>query len=218
MGDQDITVRSATDADTEELSAVLARAFDDDPVWLWMLPTVISRQRRLRRIHTTILRHDALRHGGVEVACEKDESSGTGHISHIAGAAIWLSPGHAFPSQAQQLLALPGFARAFGRSIPLAGAYERSCVNSHPREPHWYLYILGTEPDLQGRGIGAALLRSRLARVDDSGLPAYLECSKASNIALYEHFGFVATGTLTLPKGAPTITTMWRPPTQPRPT
>ena len=60
----------------------------------------------------------------------------------------------------------------------------------HPKEPHWYLATLGTEPDRQGQGIGSALLRPVLARVDEEGVPAYLESSKERNVPLYARFGF----------------------------
>jgi GNAT superfamily N-acetyltransferase len=79
------------------------------------------------------------------------------------------------------------------------------------RGPHWYLAFIGVDPVRQGHGVGAALLRSRLRRCDQEGLPAYLESSKPENVPLYQHFGFHVTGTLDLPKGAPVVTTMWRP-------
>ena len=83
---------------------------------------------------------------------------------------------------------------------------------AHPREePHWYLAIIGVDPVRQGYGVGAALLRSRLRRCDEEGLPAYLESSKLENVPLYQHFGFHVTGTLGLPEGAPVVNTMWRP-------
>jgi len=59
--------------------------------------------------------------------------------------------------------------------------------------------------------VGAALLRSRLRRCDQEGLPAYIESSNPKNVALCQHFGFRATGTLGLPEDAPVVSTMWRP-------
>jgi len=44
----------------------------------------------------------------------------------------------------------------------------------HPHDPsHWYLFILGTEPAAQGRGLGSALLARVLARVDAERMPVY---------------------------------------------
>ena len=93
---------------------VLARAFYDDPPMVWMIPDHQSRDRRLRRMFITILRHEAMRHGGVDVAWSGDR---------IVGAAVWMPPDTwKPPSAAQQLRSVPGFMRAFGRRISAASA------------------------------------------------------------------------------------------------
>jgi hypothetical protein len=48
--------------------------------------------------------------------------------------------------------------------------------------------------------VASVLLRSRLARCDEAGMPAYLESSKPGNVPLYEHFGFEVTEVLDPPK------------------
>jgi GNAT superfamily N-acetyltransferase len=73
-----------------------------------------------------------------------------------------------------------------------------------------HLGTIGVDPVRQGCGVGAALLRSRLRRCDEEGLPAYLESSNPENVPLYHHFGFHVTGALGLPEGAPVVGTMWR--------
>ena len=64
----------------------------------------------------------------------------------------------------------------------------------------------------QGKGIGSALLVPGLAQCDETGLPAYLESSKHSNIAFYRRHGFEVTGEIQLPLGGPPIWPMWRNP------
>jgi GNAT superfamily N-acetyltransferase len=199
----DITVRPARAADVRKLARVLGRAFYDDPPFVWMLPDDTSRERRNAGMFATIMRSHAMRYGAVEVACD-------GQV--ISGGTIWLPPGHWMPTTGQQLRSLPGFARALGRRIDAASRLDTALAKHHPREQHWYLYVIGVEPARQGQGIASALLRSRLARCDSEGLPAYLEASKPGTVPLYEHFGFEATGTLDLPEGAPPLTPMWRPP------
>lgn len=66
------------------------------------------------------------------------------------------------------------------------------------------------DPGHQGRGAGGALLRSRLARADQAGEPAYLETSAADNTAIYQRFGFQPGAVLPVPAGAPAHTPMWR--------
>ena len=208
MGTSETVVRAAGRADLKAASAMLARAFEDDPPFMWILPDAAGRPRRLRHFFATTLRWEALRHGGVEVAVSVSDG-------RIVGATLWLPPGHWHPSIGRQALELPGMLRAFGKRSLHGATFQSAAVRAHPSEPHWYLYVIGVDPREQGSGVGAALLRSRLDRCDASGHAAYLESSKLSNVPLYEHFGFVPTGTLALPKGAPTMTTMWRAPAAP---
>jgi len=196
-----LEVRAAGPGDAAEIARVLTAAFYGDPLVGWILPSERSRYRRLRRIFGVGLRHESLRHGGVDVAWAD---------GRIVGAAIWFPP--ETWSAGTEVSALPGYLRALGRRVVAVTRYESAAVRVHPREqPHWYLSYLGVDPALQGHGIGAALLRSRLAQCDEEGLPAYLESSNVENDPLYEHFGFNVTAALDLPEGAPVVNPMWRP-------
>jgi GNAT superfamily N-acetyltransferase len=203
MATLEVSVRPATAADIRPLAAVLGRAFEDDPPFVWMLPDAETRQARAGRFFATLVRTEALGFGAVEVACLDGV---------IVGGAIWLPPGHWRPTVAVQLRSLPGYARAFGRGLGQATAVGQAMADAHPREPHWYLYAVGVDPDRQGSGVAGPLLRSRLTRCDQSGEPAYLESTKLTNVPLYQHFGFEPTGPMALPDGAPVITPMWRAP------
>ena len=81
----------------------------------------------------------------------------------------------------------------------------------HPRAPHWYLAVIGTDPPEQGKGVGAALLDPILERCDREATGAYLESSKPENVPWYERFGFTVTGQIDLPDGPP-LWSMWRDP------
>jgi hypothetical protein len=60
--------------------------------------------------------------------------------------------------------------------------------------------------------LGTAVLDPMLDRCDTEGVGAYLENSNPRNEALYARLGFVTTGPISLPKGAPPFTAMWREP------
>ena len=95
----------------------------------------------------TELRHESLRHGGVEVARDG---------GRIAGVAIWFPPGI---RSGTEVGALPGYLRAFGRRLNVCSRFMSVAVRTHPREqPHWYLAAIGVDPSRKGRGVGAALL------------------------------------------------------------
>ncbi len=199
------TVRPAIAADVKPLAAVMARAFYDDPPFMWMLPDPATRMKRERRFFAAMSRGEALADGGVDVALVGGQ---------IAAAAIWRPPGF---WQQVQLRTVARLVRALGRRIGAAVALSHALAEAHPREPHWYLLAIGVDPARQGTGLASALLRPRLDQCDRAGLPAYLESSKPSNVPLYQHFGFEPTGNPEMPAGAPKLTAMWRPPAAPPP-
>jgi len=192
------TVRPATAADVKPLAAVMARAFYDDPPFIWMLPDPKTRLKRSRRFFAALARGEALARGGVDIAFAGTE---------VVGAAIWRPPGH---WETEHLRAALGIVRAFGRRTRAAAALAQAIARAHPRDPHWYLFAIGVDPACQGTGVASALLRPRLDQCDHDGLPAYLEASKAASVPLYQHFGFEPTGNPDLPDGAPPLTAMWR--------
>ena len=67
-------------------------------------------------------------------------------------------------------------------------------LHHHPAQPHWYLDLLGTAPDAQGRGLGSALLRELRERVDVEGASSYLETDRSANLPFYERAGYAVLG------------------------
>jgi hypothetical protein len=58
------------------------------------------------------------------------------------------------------------------------------------------------------------LLAESLERIDEAGMPAYLESTNLSNDARYARVGFRPYGRIDL-DGGPSATTMWRPTADP---
>jgi predicted N-acetyltransferase YhbS len=80
------------------------------------------------------------------------------------------------------------------------------------QEPAWHLDSVAVEPDLQGRGIGAALIDFGLARARAAGAGACLETGNPRNVAYYERFGFRTVADADAPDGGPDIWFMrWDP-------
>jgi GNAT superfamily N-acetyltransferase len=84
--------------------------------------------------------------------------------------------------------------------------------HKHAREPHYYLGVLGVEPESQGKGLGRALMQPILERCDRDGIGAYLEASTPRNRALYLRNGFEVTEEIRFPGGGPPSWRMWRAP------
>ncbi|ORB28463.1 GNAT family N-acetyltransferase [Mycolicibacterium parafortuitum] len=202
----DIGVRFVEKRDVAELSQVLARAFFDDPVMVWMIPDETRRVRALERMFGAMTRHHFVGGGGAEVAAD------AGGAGRIGAASLWDPPGRWKQTPREELRMMPSLIRALGRHARRGMTMGEVMKKHHPEEPHWYLGVIGSDPDVRGKGFGNALMRSRLDRCDAEGAPAYLESSKESNVPYYMRFGFEVTAELTVPDGGPTMWQMWRNP------
>jgi GNAT superfamily N-acetyltransferase len=189
--------------DLAGVADALQDAFWDDPVMSWILKDEDSRSRRLALLFSVQLRGHYLPLATVWTNADR------------SGAALWAPPGHAIIPPTTLLRHAPDMLRALGRHSLRALRALNHVERLHPKEPHWYLGVLGTRSAAQGKGIGSALLAPVLERCDDEGIPAYLESSKFENLAFYRRHGFKETGEIPLPLGGPTVWSMWRDP-QPR--
>jgi GNAT superfamily N-acetyltransferase len=179
---------------------MLARAFIDDPIAEWSCRPDWLRQSILERFHETRTRQ-LLEHDEVWITGER------------TSAALWAPP------KRWRLTFLQDAALSFGllhprliARLPLIAAGLYGLERKHPVSPaHWYLAVLGTDPSVQGQGLGSAVLRPVLAQCDSDGVAAYLESSKERNIDFYARHGFRVTRELRLPRG-PRVWPMWREP------
>lgn len=199
----EIAVRRADPGEHDEMVAVLGRAFWPDPMFGVFARSLLHEHQLLPRVFSAVAR-DVARFSETWVATRADR---------IVGAALWLPPA-GLPRGTRRDLALTarlGSLLLRGRNrlggFRLLAAVEKK----HPRQPHWYLAVLGTDPIARGSGAGAALLAEVLGRADAAGEPAYLETQKEANLAYYERHGFVVRDVVRL-DGLPTAWTMWREP------
>ena len=195
-------------ADVAEAAAVLARAFWDYPETVHVLGTGSRRRHVLHRFFATDCR-DALAAGGATV------TRAAGDDGRIVGVALWLPPGH-YPvparRQARQLLELVPTLPWTAPVLPELLRSQRAMRPAHPKEPHWYLRVLGVDPDVQRSGIGSALIRPVLAQADEEGVGAYLTTAVEANVAWYARFGFEVVDELRPTPTWPLTWRLWRPP------
>lgn len=192
--------RRVREQDVPALAAMLARAFLDDPVASWAWRAGDLRLGALERFQATRMRQLA---PGEEVWTTEDLNS----------AALWAAPGrwHSTVRETAALVPCFGHPRLLWR-VPLVALGWERLERSHPRRPpHYYLAVLGTEPDAQGRGLGSAVLQPVLERCDSDQVAAYLESSKERNIDFYSRHGFRVLEEIRLVRGPP-MWRMWRDP------
>lgn len=192
-------------ADLPRAAAVLARAFHDDPGVVWLLPNEGQRRRLLYWNHGKLLEL-GMRRGRVYTTA-----------GGVDGVAIWLPPERPIMGflEAVRLgfLALPLKASPLQviRFAAMLSLFEKLHQQDVPKR-HWYLNVLGVEPERQGRGIGGRLIAPVLEEADRQGLPCYLETGKEINVTFYRKHGFDVVREGNLPLGGPRWWTMLREP------
>jgi GNAT superfamily N-acetyltransferase len=193
-------VRRLGEAGRLDAARSLGDAFADDPVFGWIGGFTDDADRTTRLMGAAI---DARFRRGNPLVYTTD-----GHEA----AAIWDPPGATGVTTRELIRSIVpivrGVGTGFGRMKRLIGASEAR----HPHEPHYYLFAIGVRRDVQGGGLGSALMQPMLHRCDEEGLGAYLENSKPRNEAFYVRHGFEPLEPLAVPNGCPTITPMWRRP------
>jgi ribosomal protein S18 acetylase RimI-like enzyme len=193
-----MAVRPVCDQDVDPLAAMLARAFQDDPVTAW----VYTREHRRAHWATRFFRWQVERLMGQDLSWTTEDRT---------GAALWALPGRWRESPRETLnllrLTVPGLLPRLPRVLAGLGQVEAR----HPAERHFYLAVLGVDPGRQGEGVGSQLIRPGLDLCDTERLPVYLETGKERNLAFYGRHGFEVVDRLKLPKGPP-VWFLWREP------
>ncbi|SRR6266542_3406064 len=183
-----------------EASAVLARAFQDDPAWSWVLPNARRRAVLLPWLF--------------QMGFEVTEAQIWTTEDVVLGIARWLPPGrptvHVGP-MLRALVATPMRVReATSRFFAYGRAVEAMREEAVP-EPHWYLAGIGVEPTRQREGIGSALITPGLEAAAAAGLPAALLTNSDRNLSFYRRHGFEVVHEGRTPEDGPRAWMMRRP-------
>jgi GNAT superfamily N-acetyltransferase len=185
--------RKASAADLPAITETLALAFYDDPVVSWC----VEEGARRRQLSPTFFGAVAKSYLAYDETYAVDEG---------VSAALWAPPGAADDEELPTVLGEILEADA-ERLFEVFGLMAQA----HPVEPHYYLFLLATRPEWQGRGLGSSLMAPVLERCDRDRVPAYLEATSERNLPLYLRHGFEVTAEIQIP-GGPTMWPMWRAP------
>jgi ribosomal protein S18 acetylase RimI-like enzyme len=151
--------------------STIVEAFAGDPVERWMYPAEAEYRAHFPRFVAAF--------------------AGAAIVTATEGAvAVWLPPGAQPDGDAIAAVMAETVEPAKHEDLFATAA---QMDDAHPRFAHWYLPWLAVRPERQGDGLGAALLREGLERVDADGLPAYLETPNPRTIPFYERHGFTVT-------------------------
>jgi ribosomal protein S18 acetylase RimI-like enzyme len=176
----------------ETASKILARAFQDDPLFVYCIPD--PNKRKIKCVdHCKWLILLGILSGEVYT------TSGD-----IEGVAIWHPYAIEDKKRGEQSKEILRKLRKIRRELFSDVLYAarmnifEEIANSfqieHVNFPHWYLTIIGVDPTHQGRGHGTKLIKMRLAKIDEQNLPCYLHTENEKNVEYYEHLGFKLIG------------------------
>jgi len=189
-------VIQADAADAGVLSQVIADAFHDLAPSRWLIPDESARRQIFPGYFRLFVEH-ALASGVVHTTPAREAVT------------LWLPVGENGPDQ------LAGYEeRLAAATYPWTYRFRAFDAALDLRHPvgvgHHHLAMLAVRPDVQGQGIGTALLCAHHARLDDLGVPAYLEASDQRTRRIYLASGYADYGPVIRLPGGPAMHPMWR--------
>jgi ribosomal protein S18 acetylase RimI-like enzyme len=177
---------AASSSDIAEAVSCLATAFARDPITGFLLQTGPGYRERVTQFFSLLMR------ARIELKMPVLVARGA---NGIGGATMGYStvrsewPAALTEEWVRFENAIPGVADRMA-------IYDEVATKFKPRAPHYYLGVIGTEPTLQGSGIGTQLLNSfcEVSASDPLSSGVYLETAQASNLRFYERAGFAEAG------------------------
>lgn len=168
-----LTLRPATPADAHQIVDIYFSAFSQDAISLLCFP----RTDAVRAFWLNMIT-DELADPTAQFVCVTAGDS-------VVAFAQWNPPSKPAP------IDLPTWPA--DTDVALANSFFGGLFSSHERlmgrRPHWYLELVATRPEFQGKGAAGMLLRWGLEQADRDGVEVYLEASPEGK-PIYEHFGF----------------------------
>lgn len=188
-------IRIAAEEDRAMVIDTVTLGFASDPFVRWMLPGAAS------YLEAFPLMIEAFGGGAI--------GAGSAYLADEGkAAALWIPPGLESDDD--------GIGEMLGANVPEDLQEDARTIFAemdayHPDDaPCWFLPLISADPAWLGQGLGGALMKHALRRVDEDGLPAYLESSNPRNISLYQRHGFEVLGEIQH-GNSPIVTPMLRP-------
>lgn len=190
-------ITALTPAQWRPAVQTLVHAFAEDPVAAYLFPDPVKRAAGMAHIFRIELRYG--------------QNYGWVDMTKSAGAvAVWVRPEYTAPSWIRMVragvLASPftvGWSAT--RRILAFEHFISDCRWRTLGRPHWFLLCIGVRPDQQGQGLGAALIRQGLQRIEAGGFPCYLETANERNLPFYQKNGFRVVGPKQVPDAGPGV-------------
>ncbi|KZF19723.1 acyl-CoA N-acyltransferase [Xylona heveae TC161] len=180
-----LQVRLATAKDIDGMVDVFFRSFTV-PFFRTLFPPTPATREWLTGTFREMMQHDR----DPRFLVVEDVENG-----RMAAFAKWVPPG----TRHTHWLSFKDFP---GFDVPLCDLFFDGMHQNREElmgdRPHWFLELLATAEDYQGKGAGSKLLRYGLDRADEAGVEAYVDAS-LEGLPIYQRYGWIVRNSLTMP-------------------
>jgi ribosomal protein S18 acetylase RimI-like enzyme len=197
-------MRLLSTLDLDRAVHVQSSAFQNDPLWQYLIPSPKKRANMLPMFFRVFLK-----------ASIRNRQA-YGFSDPVKGVAIWHSPHQKridfiglFRAGVLGLL-FHGFLSPFLRALKVLSLIE-NLQEKYASESHYYLNTLAIIPEAQGKGHASKLVMPFLKKADEESVGIYVETMKLSNVGLYAHYGFQCMEQCHVPKTEVSIWAFYRP-------
>jgi len=194
-----MNITPASPSDLDKAISCLATAFGQDPITGYLLQTGSGYHERVSQFFSILMRARLALKMPVFVA-RSSAGIGGASMGYSTTRPEW--PGGLTEEWDRFEKGVVGMQERMA-------VYDEVAVKYKPPAPHYYLGVIGTDPNSQGQGIGTRLLKAfcDASASDPLSSGVYLETAQASNLKFYERAGFAETGRGTL--GSSTLWCMY---------
>ena len=203
-----VSTRELGHGDLAEAAQILGRAMCDNPINLcaFGIADAVRRRQALTQFFAPVLR-GLYRRGSI---------CGAFYGSSMVGVCGVARPGLCQPAPLEKLSVIPAILPRNSLSAALRiNTWTSEWARRDPVEPHWHLGPVAVDPDMQGEGIGSAMLAAFCSHMDTYVSFSYLETDRSENVRFYQKFGFAVSAKASV-LGVPTWF-MFRPGTSKNP-
>jgi GNAT superfamily N-acetyltransferase len=173
-----MNIINAQRKDKTRIIEILCQSFQNDPAINYILGSNVNHNKKMKQLMAYSFEF-GLANGKVEISEDKNS------------VAIWKSS-NSKKMTINLFYESILFFFAFGWSgIKRISAMEKKIAAFYPDKTIFnYLWILGTNPNEQGKGYGTAILSKAINKYEQDKVPLYLETSTDSNLKYYQRKRF----------------------------
>ena len=195
MKSLDYAMRPIRPCEIDMVADMISAGYYDDEFFIW---SVCDDDKR----HKVVADYYKIYIGAAGCVAYVAETPG----GEIVGAAVWL-PHDTDASVYDEIDRVTGVYSPQFRAVS-----DRSHDSEPPMGPFYQLVGFVVPRQLQGMGIGAALLKHQLDKLDETGIPTYLEASTPYfGGGVYGKFGYQPVGELMVFADTAVLYPLWRP-------